>query len=118
MSDAAFIAVTTAITGIMVALVTSFFGYLNVRANNQIKKTTETTLKHVNHQVIAQARTYAVAARLNAELSQNPGYKKIAEDAEAALAQLVKAQEQIDRGDKGVNVAVEMKAIPVVEPKA
>jgi hypothetical protein len=91
MTDAAIIAIVGAISGTASAIVTGYFGY-------KIKKTTDTTLKHVNHAVIAQAKVYAAAARLNAELSGNPGYKKIADDAEAVLADLIKAQAQIDRG--------------------
>ena len=93
MTDAAVIAIVGAVSGVFTAAITGYFGY-------KIKKTTDTTLKHVNHAVIAQAKSYAASTRLNAELSQNPGYKKIADDAEAALADLVKAQEQIDRGGK------------------
>lgn len=81
-------------------VVTGYFGLQIVRSNNAIHKTTSTTLQHVNHARIEQQRLYALAARTNAELSSNPGYRKIAEDAEAVLAALVKSQESIDRGDK------------------
>ena len=93
MSDATIIAIVGSITGLMSAAITAYFGY-------KIKNTTDTTLKHVNHAVIAQAKVYAASARLNAQLSSNPGYIKIADDADAALAALIKAQEQIDRGSK------------------
>lgn len=95
MSDASVIAIITGISAVFTAALTGYFGLQTLR----IKQTTETTLKHVNHQVIAAAKQYAVSTRLNAELSQNPGYKQIAEDAESALGELIKAQEQIDRGE-------------------
>lgn len=95
MNDATVIAIVSSVTGLFSAAITGYFGY-------KIKKTTETTLKHVNHAVIAQAKAYAAATRLNADLSQNPGYKKIADDAEASLADLIKAQAQIDRGEKNL----------------
>lgn len=91
MSDATIIAIVGAISSVTTATITAYFGY-------KIKKTTDTTLKHVNHAVIAQAKVYAASTRLNAELSQNPGYKKIADDAESVLADLIKAQAQIDGG--------------------
>jgi len=92
MSDATIVALFSSISTIFTTAIGGFFAY-------KIKKTTDTTLKHVNHAVIAQAKTYAAAARLNADLSGNPGYKRIADDAESTLADLIKAQAQIDRGN-------------------
>lgn len=97
MSDAVLIAIATGITSLVGTCVTGYFGLQIVRANKSIKKTAETTLQHVNHQVIAQAKNYAISTRLNAELSGNSGYKRIADDAQSALEALVKAQESIDR---------------------
>lgn len=93
------ISIATAITSLAGTFITGFFGLQIVRANKAIKKTTEITLKHVNHQVIAQAKQYAVSARLNATLSKDAGYERIAKEAEAALAALIKAQAAIDRAE-------------------
>lgn len=98
MSDAVLIAIATATTSLIGTALTGYFGLQIVKANKAIKKTTETTLQHVNHQVIAQAKNYATSTRLNAELSNNAGYRRIADDAQAALEALIKAQESIDQG--------------------
>lgn len=98
MSDAAIIAIISGTSALFTAALTGYFGLQTLK----IKRTTETTLKHVNHQVIAQAKQYAVATRINAELSDNAGYKRIAEDAEAALQALIAAQAQIDQGENPI----------------
>lgn len=97
MSEASVSAIISGLSALLSLALTGYFGLQTLK----IKRTTETTLKHVNHEVIAQAKRYAASTRTTAEFSNNnPGYVRIADEAEAELQALIKAQEQIDRGEK------------------
>jgi len=107
MSDQSVLQITLAVISlfgtILTAVVTGYFGLQVVRANKVIQKTTEVTLKHVNHAAIAQQKTYAISARMNATLlkgdqEKGPIFENIAKKAESDLMAMEHAQESIDRG--------------------
>lgn len=69
---------------------------VNSKKMDDLKVVTDTTHSLVNSAAIKMAKLYAVSARLNAHLTKDAGYVRIAEEAEKALAVMEATQDRVD----------------------
>lgn len=94
MSDTVLIALIGGAIGLAGTCFTAWMAYKIA----QLTKLSATTHSLVNHQAIAMAKLYAVACRTNANLTKDPGYIRVADEAEKSLADMVAAQNKVDTG--------------------